>query len=47
VRIPRGYIESSPLAAAEHLKAKLMLVHGTSDDNVHLQNTVEFIRALT
>jgi dipeptidyl-peptidase-4 len=43
---PAGYKSSSPLEAAANLKAKLLLIHGTSDDNVHLQNTVNFLDAL-
>ncbi len=44
---PEGYITSSPLAAAGNLKAKLLLIHGTSDDNVHVQNSMNFLDALT
>lgn len=44
---PEGYVSSSPLAAAGNLKAKLLLIHGTSDDNVHIQNTMNFLDALT
>ncbi len=43
---PEGYNTSSPLAAAENLKAKLLLIHGTDDDNVHMQNTMNFMDAL-
>jgi dipeptidyl-peptidase 4 len=43
---PAGYAGSSPLEAAGDLKAKLLILHGTSDDNVHLQNTINFIDAL-
>lgn len=43
---PEGYQRSSPLAAAENLKARLLILHGTSDDNVHLQNTIDFLDAL-
>ena len=43
---PDGYESSSPLEAAANLKGKLLILHGTSDDNVHLQNTVDFIDAL-
>ena len=44
---PNGYVTSSPLAAAGKLTSKLLLIHGTSDDNVHLQNTMNFLDALT
>jgi dipeptidyl-peptidase-4 len=43
---PDGYQESSPLEAAGHLTANLLLMHGVDDDNVHLQNTINFIEAL-
>jgi dipeptidyl-peptidase 4 len=43
---PEGYRESSPLEAAANLGAKLLLIDGVDDDNVHLQNTVNFIEAL-
>jgi dipeptidyl-peptidase-4 len=43
---PAGYKSASPLEAAAKLKAKLLILHGTSDDNVHLQNTVNFLNAL-
>lgn len=38
----KGYDENSPLENTDLLKdskAKLLLVHGTADDNVHIQNT--------
>jgi dipeptidyl-peptidase-4 len=41
-----GYRESSPLEAAGNLTANLLLIHGVDDDNVHLQNTINFIEAL-
>jgi dipeptidyl-peptidase-4 len=41
-----GYKDSSPLEAADKLRARLLLIHGTADDNVHLQNTVSFVDAL-
>jgi dipeptidyl-peptidase-4 len=43
---PAGYKSSSPLEAAANLKAHLLIIHGTSDDNVHLQNTINFLNAL-
>jgi dipeptidyl-peptidase 4 len=43
---PDGYRESSPLEAAGNLAATLLLMHGLDDDNVHLQNTINFIEAL-
>jgi dipeptidyl-peptidase 4 len=43
---PDGYEQSSPLEAAGRLTANLLLMHGVDDDNVHLQNTINFIEAL-
>ncbi len=44
---PAGYEASAPLSKAKDLKAKLLLIHGTADDNVHMQNTLSFVDALT
>jgi len=41
-----GYMDSSPVNQAENIKGKLMLVHGTGDDNVHFANSVELLNAL-
>jgi len=43
---PEGYERSAPLSKAADLAAPLLLIHGVSDDNVHLQNTVAFVDAL-
>jgi dipeptidyl-peptidase-4 len=43
---PAGYVESSPITHASKLKGKFLLIHGTSDDNVHFQNTANFVSAL-
>jgi len=43
---PEGYTRSSPVHAAKDLHGKLLLVHGTMDDNVHLQNTMQFVYEL-
>ncbi|HEY7513427.1 MAG TPA: S9 family peptidase, partial [Vicinamibacteria bacterium] len=42
----QGYETSSPLKKAGALQTDLLLIHGTSDDNVHLANTVAFVDAL-
>jgi len=46
---PEGYKQSSPVTHAAKLKGKLLIAHGTGDDNVHYANTVqlmeEFIKA--
>ena len=41
-----GYDRSSPVKAAANLQAKLLLLHGVIDDNVHVQNTIQFSYAL-
>lgn len=43
---PGGYKASSNVEAAAKLGPKLQIQHGTSDDNVHMQNTIAFIEAL-
>jgi dipeptidyl-peptidase-4 len=41
-----GYDENSPINHVGKLKGKYLLVHGTADDNVHVQNTMLMIEAL-
>ncbi len=41
-----GYDENSPLNHAEKLKGNYLLVHGSGDDNVHVQNSMRMINAL-
>jgi dipeptidyl-peptidase-4 len=41
-----GYDDNSPITHADKLQGKFLLVHGTADDNVHFQNTVDFVSAL-
>ncbi len=43
---PSGYDNNSPLTHAANLKGNLLLVHGTADDNVHVDNTMKLIEAL-
>jgi dipeptidyl-peptidase 4 len=43
---PDGYRDSSPVHQVGQLRGKLMLAHGTGDDNVHLANTTEVINEL-
>lgn len=43
---PEGYKDFSVVNSAASLKGHLLLVHGTGDDNVHLENSVQFIQKL-
>jgi dipeptidyl-peptidase 4 len=43
---PEGYDRSSPIKAAPNLHGELLLIHGATDDNVHLQNTIQFLYEL-
>ncbi len=45
---PRGYDDNSPLSHAEklHPRTRLLIIHGTADDNVHFQNSMEMCRRL-
>ncbi|MDH3381599.1 MAG: S9 family peptidase [Flavobacteriaceae bacterium] len=43
---PSGYDENSPINHVEKLKGKFLLVHGSADDNVHVQNSMQMIEAL-
>jgi len=41
-----GYDENSPINHVEKLKGNFLLVHGSGDDNVHVQNSMRLIEAL-
>ncbi len=43
---PDGYKESSVLSYVDYLRGKLLVIHGTDDDNVHWQNTISLVNAL-
>lgn len=43
---PDGYKEGSVINYAEMFKNKFLIVHGSADDNVHFQNTMDFINAM-
>ncbi len=43
---PKSYEIGSPITYAENLKGKLLLIHGTGDDNVHYQGTEKLINKL-
>jgi dipeptidyl-peptidase-4 len=40
------YDRASVVKSAAKLRGRLLLVHGTSDDNVHMQNSIQFINAM-
>ena len=41
-----GYDENSPITHVDSLQGNYLLVHGTGDDNVHFQNSIEMVTAL-
>ena len=41
-----GYDSSSVLTYADRYQGGLLIIHGSSDDNVHLQHTMQFIEKL-
>lgn len=43
---PAGYSKGAPLHLAQNLKGNLLIIHGAADDNVHLQNAMDFVEAL-
>ena len=43
---PEGYKDFSVVNSAGNLKGRILLVHGTGDDNVHIENTVQFVQKL-
>jgi dipeptidyl-peptidase-4 len=43
---PSGYRDGSPQTYANGVKARMLLVHGTGDDNVHPQNTIQYANKL-
>ena len=42
----KGYDNNSPLNFTDRIKGKFLIIHGTADDNVHFQNSVEMITAM-
>jgi dipeptidyl-peptidase-4 len=43
---PEGYKKSATLSYIGNLKGKLLVIHGTADDNVHIANTMQLVYAL-
>lgn len=41
-----GYDDNAPLTHAGQIKGRLLIIHGSADDNVHAQNTFEFTEKL-
>ena len=42
-----GYVESAPIEQAAKMRGELLLIHSMMDDNVHPQNTMQLLTALT
>ena len=42
----KGYDEVNPISRASQLHGALLICHGLADDNVHYQNTAEYVEAL-
>ncbi|WP_025741344.1 S9 family peptidase [Aquimarina pacifica] len=42
----KGYDDNSPINFVKGLKGKYLLIHGSADDNVHVQNTMRLVEAL-
>jgi len=43
---PNGYDQNSPISYAENLQDHLLIIHGLTDDNVHVENTFQFVMQL-
>jgi dipeptidyl-peptidase-4 len=43
----KGYVESAPTEQAAKMRGKLLVIHSMMDDNVHPQNTMQLLTALT
>lgn len=41
-----GYDENSPINHVEKIKGNYLIIHGTADDNVHFQNSVEMVKMM-
>ena len=43
---PTGYEDNSPTNFVKNIRGKFLLIHGSADDNVHMQNSMELADAL-
>jgi dipeptidyl-peptidase-4 len=43
---PKGYDDNSPINYTNLMKGNYLIIHGTTDDNVHMQNAMEMVDAL-
>ena len=43
---PSGYDQNSPIFHVDKMQGDFLLVHGSADDNVHVQNTTRLVEAL-
>ncbi len=42
----KGYDDNSPINHVDKIRGKYLIIHGTADDNVHFQNSVQMIEAM-
>ena len=42
----KGYAETSPLRRVKEMQGKLLLIHGSADDNVHFSQSMQYAEAL-
>jgi dipeptidyl-peptidase 4 len=42
----KGYDETAPINFVDKIRGKYLIIHGTADDNVHFQNSVQMVTAL-
>jgi dipeptidyl-peptidase-4 len=43
---PSGYDDNSPINHVDKMKGKFLIIHGSGDDNVHVQNTLEMTKVM-
>jgi len=42
----KGYEDNSPVNHVKMIKGNFLLIHGSADDNVHMQNSMEMAKAM-